>query len=171
MCFVKQITADKYRQCSHGDDNKSPELRVLHHALPKHNLVCDVQARSHTNTTGYYREAGMHTCTFPCERSTVINSKVYFIEKDTASLMESGLVSPDPAEQSHISYSIKPEQRETADSQCDTKVGAFSGQNLAPFDALSVERLAPASQEECLIGSWHDSRRMAARVTITGQNM
>lgn len=29
----------------------------------------------------------------------------------------------------------------------------------------------PPSQEECLIGSWHVSRRMTARVTITGQNM
>lgn len=50
MCFVKQITADKYRQCSHGDDYKGPELRVLHHALPKHNLVYDLQARSRTLT-------------------------------------------------------------------------------------------------------------------------
>lgn len=29
----------------------------------------------------------------------------------------------------------------------------------------------PPSQEECLVGSWHVSRRMTARVTITGQNM
>lgn len=100
MCFVKQITADKYRQCSHGDGNKGAELRALHHALLKYKLVCDSQASSHThtNTTGYYREAGMHTCMFPCEHSTVINFQVYFIEKYTASSIESGLVSPNPVE-------------------------------------------------------------------------
>lgn len=40
----------------------------------------------------------MHSCMFPCERTTVINVQVYFIEKYTAFSIESGLVSPNPVE-------------------------------------------------------------------------
>lgn len=116
----------------------------------------------------------------PPECSSVINLKVYFIQKYTASSIEGGSFFPPNAESAKIQWNHLtlpiPEKpgMEKEPYRRDTGIGAFSVQarlKRGPFDALSVVCLAPAPQEECLTESWHDSGRVAAPGTKTGRNI
>lgn len=108
ICSVKQVTVDKYRQCSRGNAYKGPELRVLHHALPKTRpcpWFTSTLTHTHTHELNRLLQGGRDATlrVSPPECSSVINLKVYFIQKYTASSIAGGSYFPN-AESAKIQW-------------------------------------------------------------------